>query len=149
MHTAQREQYLHVQPRGIRDVSGPGGHGDHPAGQIEHHKPGDRPQLDDLRGAGIAPRQRFAYHGISDELIALGPTITARHLGRAGRLVVGADSGRDLADTFGVGDRVDLGDLAVGDDEAHHGDGPSAHGDDHSSGPVDQRRAQLGDPQGS
>jgi hypothetical protein len=53
----------------------------------------------------------------------------------------------DRVDPFGIGDRVDLGDLAVDDREAHHGDGPPAHGDDHSGCPVHQGWVQLRDPQ--
>ena len=40
-----------------------------------------------------------------------------------GPLFFRAEDGRgDCADAFGVGDRVDLGDFAVGDGEAHHGE---------------------------
>jgi uncharacterized protein YbjT (DUF2867 family) len=54
------------------------------------------------------------------------------------------DSRCDPADTVGVGDRIDLDDLALGDGETHHGKGPSTHGDDHSRCSVHQRWVHPG-----
>src|SRR5258708_27812121 len=44
------------------------------------------------------------------------------------RLLLVEDGRCDRADAFGVADRVDLGDLALGDGEAHYGDGLPAGG---------------------
>src|ERR1700685_2383183 len=65
---------------------------------------------------------------------------TASCLGRQSALLVGKEARGDRADSLGVADSVDLGDLAVDDREAHHGEGPSAYGDDHPGGTVHQCR---------
>src|SRR5207237_3436063 len=44
---------------------------------------------------------------------------------------------------FGVGDRIDLDDLALGDGETHDGEGPSGHGDNDARGGVHPRGMQL------
>ncbi len=64
--------------------------------------------------------------------------------GLARRLLVGEDSRCDPADAFGVGDCVDLDDLALGDDETHDGKGSPTHSDDHSGCSVHQHGAQVG-----
>jgi hypothetical protein len=51
-----------------------------------------------------------------------------RHLG----LFVGEHARCDPADAFGVGDRVDLDDLASRDRERHHSEWTSLDGNDHS-----------------
>src|SRR6266487_3504638 len=53
------------------------------------------------------------------------------------------DSRCDPADARGVGDRVDLDDLAIGDYETHHGDGPFTPKSDHPGGAVHQRGPQA------
>lgn len=56
-----------------------------------------------------------------------------------------AENGRgDPSDAFGIGDRVDLGDLALGYGETHDGEGPSTHSDDHSGCSVHEHGAQVG-----
>jgi hypothetical protein len=66
-------------------------------------------------------------------------------VGLVGRLLVLEDSRCDPADALGVGDRVDLDDLALGDSEAHHGHGLSTQSDDDSGRSVHQRGAQVDD----
>ena len=100
--------------------------------------------------AGEAPGVAFAALGEEGVgLVNTGTLILAwpepYGLGLALQLLVVEDSGCDPADAFGIGDRVDLDDLALGDGETHHGHGLSAHSDDHSGCSVHQRGAQVDD----
>ncbi|MBC6466550.1 hypothetical protein [Actinomadura alba] len=61
----------------------------------------------------------------------------------------GEDSRCDLADTFGIGDCVDLGDLAVGDSEAHHGERLPRTVTTNPGGCVHQRRVEACGRQGA
>ena len=64
-------------------------------------------------------------------------------VGVAVPLLVVGNSGSDPADSFGVGDSVDLHDSAVSDGETDYGDGTSVRDHQYSGGSVHQRLAQL------
>src|SRR5229473_4440875 len=74
-------------------------------------------------------------HESAQRTVGRGCVADRRHPGwgahPAVRLLLVEDGCCDPADAFGVGDRVDLDDLAFGDGETHHSDGPSAPSDDH------------------
>ena len=70
--------------------------------------------------------------------------VLARDVDLTVQLFVAQDGGGDPADPFGVGDRVDLDDLAVDDGEPHDGEGLSTQGDDHAGCSVHQRGVQAG-----
>src|SRR5580700_2647623 len=54
----------------------------------------------------------------------VGSTERYHQCSTSGGLLVGAEACGDCADALGVADRVDLGDLAARDREAHDGKGP-------------------------
>ena len=62
---------------------------------------------------------------------------------RSNVLLVDENSCCDLLDTFGIGDGVDLDDLAIDDQEAHNIDGLSIYRDYYSGCPVHQGRVQT------